>query len=154
MSFAVVKVRSSIGVRKNIKDTLKMLRLNRINHCVVIPKTKDYKGMLQKAKDYITWGEIDKEVLEELIRKRGKLIGDVSITDEYIKNNTKYEDIKEFSSAIVNEEINYKDLINVKPIFRLPPPRKGYEGIKRAFTVKGALGYRGKEINNLLRRMI
>ncbi|MCK5561102.1 MAG: 50S ribosomal protein L30, partial [Thermoplasmata archaeon] len=41
-----------------------------------------------------------------------------------------------------------------KPIIRLHPPRKGYEGIKRAYTVGGALGYRGKKINELLARMI
>lgn len=154
MCFVVVRVRGSINVRKNIKDTLKMLRLNRVNHCVVIPQTKDYKGMLGKAKDYITWGEIDENVLEEMIRKRGKLIGDIPISDDFIKNNTKYADIKEFSVALKNEDILYKDLKNVKPIFRLHPPKKGYEGIKRAFTVKGALGYRGKEINKLIGRML
>jgi len=42
----------------------------------------------------------------------------------------------------------------VKPIFRLNPPKKGYEGIKRSFVNKGALGYRGKEINKLIERMI
>ena len=63
-------------------------------------------------------------------------------------------DIKEFSIALKNEDVYYKDLKNVKPIFRLHPPRKGYEGIKRTFTVKGALGYRGTEINKLIRRMV
>lgn len=154
MSFAVIKVRSSINVRKNIKDTMKMLHLTRINHCVIIPETKDYKGMLQKAKDYITWGEIEDNVLEELIIKRGKLVGDNPITDDYIKNNTQYADIKELSKGLINEEIKYKDIKDVKPLFRLHPPIKGYEGIKRTFVVKGALGYRGNEINKLIRRMV
>ena len=44
--------------------------------------------------------------------------------------------------------------VGIKPIFRLHPPRKGYEGIKRPFTMKGALGNRGDKINNLLERMI
>jgi large subunit ribosomal protein L30 len=43
----------------------------------------------------------------------------------------------------------------INPVFRLAPPRKGgYEGIKRAYSVGGALGYRSKDINKLLERMI
>ena len=41
-------------------------------------------------------------------------------------------------------------------VFRLHPPRKGLgrKGIKAPFKRKGALGYRGTDINNLIRRMI
>ena len=35
--------------------------------------------MLQVAKDYITWGEIEKDVLSKLIISRGKLEGDKAI---------------------------------------------------------------------------
>ncbi len=43
-----------------------------------------------------------------------------------------------------------------KKFFRLQPPRKGFErkGIKKAFSVGGALGYRGDKINDLIKRMI
>ncbi|MDY6932317.1 MAG: uL30 family ribosomal protein, partial [Halobacteriota archaeon] len=33
--YAVVRLRGNVNVRPEIKDTLKMLRLNRINHCVL-----------------------------------------------------------------------------------------------------------------------
>ena len=39
-----------------------MLRLNRISHAVLVEDTPSYNGMLQKAKDYITWGEIDADL--------------------------------------------------------------------------------------------
>lgn len=41
-------------------------------------------------------------------------------------------------------------------LYSLQPPRKGYgrKGIKVAFKVGGALGYRGEKINDLLKRMI
>jgi large subunit ribosomal protein L30 len=42
----------------------------------------------------------------------------------------------------------------VKPVLRLHPPIKGYEGVKRSFSEGGALGYRGKEIEKLIQRMI
>ena len=43
-----------------------------------------------------------------------------------------------------------------KKTFRLHPPKKGWErkGIKKPFKRGGALGYRGAEINDLIRRML
>jgi large subunit ribosomal protein L30 len=44
----------------------------------------------------------------------------------------------------------------LKKFFRLCPPRKGFErkGIKVSFTKGGALGYRGKKINELIKKML
>jgi large subunit ribosomal protein L30 len=154
MVYAVVRVRGNINVRKNIKDTLLMLRLNRVNHCAIIPETDEYKGMLKKVKDYVTWGEIDNDSLNQVLTSRGKLIGDLPITDKFVKANSNFKSISDFSSEIVDGKAKFSDLKNIKPVLRLHPPRKGYEGIKRPFTTGGALGYRGEKINELIRRMI
>lgn len=154
MVYAVVRVRGTVNVRHDIKKTLEMLRLNRVNHCVLVEENESYKGMLQKAKDYITWGEIEKDTLVELIKKRGRLIGDKPLDDGYVKSATSYKSIEELADAIIEGKIKYRELPEIKPVFRLSPPRKGYEGIKRAYTVGGALGYRGKDINDLIKRML
>jgi len=154
MVYAVVRVRGTVNVRHDIKKTLEMLRLNRVNHCVLVEENESYKGMLQKAKDYITWGEIEKDTLVELIKKRGRLIGDKPLDDDYVKSATSYKSIEELAEAIIEGKIKYRELPEIKPLFRLSPPRKGYEGIKRAYTVGGALGYRGKDINDLIKRML
>ena len=154
MVYAVVRVRGTVNVRHDIKKTLEMLRLNRVNHCVLVEESENYKGMLQKAKDYITWGEIEKDTLVELIKKRGRLIGDKPLDDEYVKSATSYKSIEELSDAIIEGKIKYRELPEIKPVFRLSPPKKGYEGIKRAYAVGGALGYRGKDINDLIKRML
>ena len=154
MAYAVIRVRGRINIRKVISDTLKMLRLNRVNHCVIISEFAENKGMLKKAKDYITWGEIDEKSLIDLLSSRGRLTGDVSISDKYIKSNSKFKSIKHFSSEISKGNAKLSDLKSIKPVLRLHPPRKGYEGIKRAYTMGGALGYRGEKINDLIRRMI
>ncbi len=151
---AVIRVRGRTGVRKEISDTLKMLNLTRINHCVLIPETPSYKGMLQKVKDYVTWGEINKDTLERLIRTRGRLYGDEPITDKYVKEKMGFENISALADAIVEGKVLYKDIPNVKPIFRLHPPLKGWEKTKRHFTEGGALGYRGEKINELILRML
>jgi len=154
MVFAAVRVRGIVNVKPNIKRTLQLFRLNRVNHCVLLEENASIKGMLQIAKDYITWGEIDKTTLSKLISSRGKLEGDKELTEDYIKSATSYNNLEQLSQAIIDNKFKYKDIPNVKQIFRLSPPKNGYEGIKRSFVNKGALGYRRKEINKLLERMI
>ena len=154
MVFAAVRVRGIVNVKPDIKRTLQLLQLTKVNHCVLIEENASIKGMLQIAKDYITWGEIDKTILSKLIDSRGKLEGDKDLTEDYIKSATSYNNLEKLSQAIIDNKFKYKDIPNVKPIFRLSPPKKGYEGIKKSFVNKGAIGYRRKEINKLLERMI
>ena len=154
MMYAVIRVRGRVNVNYSIRDTMKYLRLSRVNHCVLIPDTPYYTGMLKKAKDYITWGEINPQTIRELIIKRGRLAGDQPVTPGYVKKKTDFKDINELTKAIHRGKVEYKKLPEVKPLFRLAPPAKGYEGIKRSFVEGGALGYRGKKINDLIGRMI
>jgi large subunit ribosomal protein L30 len=113
---AAVLIRGLIGMNKDIKDTLLMLNLQTKYSCAVMEDTPVSRGMLQKCKDYITYGEISEETIKELDSKRTK------------KNNH----------------------------YSLSPPRGGFErnGIKTPYTSKGALGYRGEKIQDLLKRMM
>jgi large subunit ribosomal protein L30 len=154
MTIAVVRVRGSVNVKSDILDTMKMLRLNRVNHCVVIPESKEYMGMVRKVKDYVTWGEIKPETLAKMIINRGKLVGDKKITDKYLQSQSDFKSIMSFAKAVTAGEARYQDIKDIKPVIRLHPPRKGYEGVKRSFRAGGALGYRGDNINALIDRMI
>jgi large subunit ribosomal protein L30 len=154
MTYAAIRIRGLVNINSEIKKTLNLLNLTRANHCVLLEENPSVKGMLQVAKDYITWGEIEKDLLIKLVSSRGKIKGDKTVDNEYLKKSTKYGNIDKLSQAIMENKIKYKEIPDIKPIFRLTPPRKGYEGIKRSFKNKGALGYRGKEINKLIERMI
>ena len=109
--------------------------------------------MLQKAKDYITWGEIDSELLADIIAKRGRISGNDKVTDEFLAENSDYNNISELAEALINSEVKLAD-VNIKPVFRLHPPRKGYEDIRLSFREGGTLGYRGEEIKDLAKRML
>jgi len=151
---ALIRLRSGIRAKGEVRDTLAMLRLHRINHLVLVDDNPSYKGMVQKVKDYITWGEIDAETLARLIRKRGRLIGNRPITDEYVQEKLGMT-IGEFAKKVVDGEMKLTDLPNIKPVFRLHPPRGGLKGSKkRSFKEGGALGYRGEKINDLIERML
>ncbi len=121
---AVVRVRGLVRVKKEINYTMELLGLHRKNYCVLVDKKEI--GMIKKVKDYVTYGEIDKETEDALIKKRGE--------------KTKGRDGKEV----------------MKKFFRLSPPKKGFgrKGIKFSFSKSGALGYRGEKINDLLKRMM
>ena len=154
MAYLVIRIKGTVNVRHDFKKTLESLNLTRANHAVVVPENPYYEGMLKKAKDFITWGKIDKETLEKLIRARGRLLGDKPITEEYIAEHTQFKNLGELCEAIVNNNFNYKNIPNIKPIFRLHPPRKGYRGIKKPFVLGGSIGYRDTKINELVMRMI
>jgi large subunit ribosomal protein L30 len=151
--YAVVQVRGVVNTRRDIKDTLKMLRLHHINHCVLVSDTPENLGMIRKVKDYVAYGEVDAGTIETLMRTRGRLVGDAALTDEYIQAHSTYSGIGEFAKALVSGETRLRDIPGIKPVLRLHPPRKGYKTTKRTFVQGGALGYYGQEINTLLYKM-
>ncbi|NOQ56392.1 MAG: 50S ribosomal protein L30 [Nanohaloarchaea archaeon] len=142
--YAVIRVRGTVGIRKEIRYTLESLMLTKPNHCIIVPENECMVGMLNKAKDYITWGEISDDMLTILVSKRGRISSKV------------FADTKEATAAVKNIKAGKIRDSGIRPVFRLSPPVKGHErgGIKRTFVQKGALGYRGEKINDLLTKMI
>lgn len=135
---AVVRVRAPAEVRDEINDTLKMLRLTRANHCVLVNETPALRGMLEKARSCITWGTVKPELAERLVAKRGRLAGDERVPAA---------EAKAVAAKVLKGERP------IKPVFRLNPPSKGYTATKRSWP-KGDLGDRGEAINELLERMM
>ena len=73
-----------------------------------------------------------------------------------MKENSGYPDIRAFARALAAGEAKLRDVKGLKPVFRLNPPRGGFErrGIKKPRSLGGALGYRGDKIKELLGRMV
>tara|TARA_B100000676_G_C17954115_1_gene773750 strand:- start:417 stop:887 length:471 start_codon:yes stop_codon:yes gene_type:complete len=155
MTYLVIRVRSDRGVTKKIRDTMGMLNLTRVNHAVLVPKTPPYEGMLHKAKDYVTWGEVDAKTISSLIKERGRMVGDKPVTDTEVKSNSAHSSIDSLSKSIASGDATTKEVDGMKPVFRLHPPRgsKGWGGIKRPYSVGGALGFRVDGIGKLAERM-
>jgi len=151
--YAAVRLRGGVKTRQDIRDTLTMLNLDRINHCVIVPETPNYKGMIQKAKDYIAWGAVNPETLAQMLENRGKLEGGKSLTEEYLSKNTKFKSFQELAKAICDGKASISDVPKLKPVFRMHPARKGLRGTKRNFLEGGDLGFHGPEINVLLNKM-
>ncbi|AFD00098.1 LSU ribosomal protein L30P [Methanocella conradii HZ254] len=151
--YAIIRLRGSVNTKPDIKDTLKMLRLNQINHCVVVPDTPSYRGMIHKVKDYVAYGPINGETLAMILENRGRLVGGARLTDDYVARNSPFKTIKEFAEAVASGKAALGDLPGLNPVFRMHPPRKGHAGIKRTFQQGGALGNNGEEIATLVKKM-
>jgi large subunit ribosomal protein L30 len=145
-------MRGIVKTRPDVRRTLELLNLDRTNHCVIVPDNAQYRGMLQKVKDYVAWGTIDSEALCTLLEKRGRLEGQKRLTSAYIKERTEFEDLGAFAKAVADGTAALKDVPQLKPVLRLHSPRKGHSGIKKSFPA-GVLGFHGAKINELLLKM-
>lgn len=149
---AVVRVRGTVATKGVVEDTLKELKLTRVNHCVMIDDSPQNMGMVKKCSAYITWGEIDSDTLAIMLGKRARAPGNRRIGNDELRSSG-FESFKEFAEKLCKFECNLNAVKCMKPVFRLHPPTKGYRHVKRPYP-KGALGYRGEKINELLRRMV
>jgi len=151
---AVIRVRGQPDRRPEERTTLKLLRLHRVYHCVLVPDTPSVRGMLKTVEYAVTYGEVDAETLKLLIEKRGELKGRKRVTLEYLKS-LGFDSFEALAEALLSGKVTLEDLPDFKPVFRLHPPKGGFKGsVKKHFSEGGELGYRGPKINELLRRML
>jgi len=136
---AVIRISGMVKVKGDIANTLDRLRLRRKYVCVLVDTSnKNIKGMLEKVKHYVAYGEITKEVLVKLLKERGQTV-----------------DKKEIDAdKVANEVLSGKKLsdLGLKPFFRLHPPRKGIRS--KLQYPKGVLGNNKDDINKLIKRML
>lgn len=137
----VIRIAGKVKIRKKIEETLKRLRLGRKFSCIIInEKDKVKEGMLKKVRNYVAYGDINKQTLARLIEKRAQLI------DKNKKINCE---------KIADEIEKGKELgdFGLKGYFRLHPPRHGLKSSKKQFP-RGVLGNHKEQINKLIERML
>ncbi len=151
---AVVQLRGEVNMTQSVRDTLGMLNLHRVNHCTLVPETETYRGMITKVNDFVAMGQPSQETVERLISRRGEPEeGSAEIDDEWIAENTEYDDVSALAAALLDEETTLRDQ-GLSPVFRLHPPRGGHKGIKHPRTDGGQLGkHTTEEIDDLLEAM-
>jgi len=135
----VIRISGMVKIKSEIVNTLDRMRLRRKYACVLMDgSNRDIKGMLDKVKHYVAYGEISKDVLVKLIEARA-----VSLEKKDID-----------SDKVANDLIGGKKLkdLGLKPFFRLHPPRKGIKS--KLQYPKGVLGNNKSKINELVERML
>lgn len=153
--YVIIRLRGLSGVPPDVAETLRKLRLTRKYSAVIYPKSPSIEGMLAVVKDWVTWGEIDENTLKELLVKRGRLVGNESVTEAFIKSKFGMN-IDDFVKALIDGKLQLHKLDDlIKPVFRLHPPKGGFKkSTRKPIGSDGELGYRGSEINKLLLKMM
>lgn len=136
----IIRIVGRVNLNGDVKETLQRLRLGKKYSCVVLVNpNKEQTGMIKKLRDYVAFGEINRDVFEKLINTRGQKINKKNKTD---------------SKKIVEEIEKGKayESLNLKPFFRLHPPRGGINS--KLHFPKGVLGDNKEHINKLIERML
>lgn len=137
----VIRISGMPEVDSDIQESLFRLRLRRKYSAVLLRETEENLNLLVKIRNFIAYGTVTKEMIAELLMKRGSI------------NNKK---ISKTDAERIAEQIDKKSLEvqGVKPFFRLHPPRGGIESKKHFGVGKGVLGEHKDKISDLLRRML
>ena len=150
----VIRIHGMVELKKKIAETLDRLRLRRKYSCVVLNPTEEQMGMIKKLRDFVAFGEINKETLEKLIAKRGKWNFPVNSEKSEQKgkliDKSKKIDAKKMAEELMNGKSYWA--LDLKPFFRLHPPRGGIKS--KIHFPKGVLGDNKKKINELVERML
>jgi large subunit ribosomal protein L30 len=150
MAWMVIRVRGTIHARHDIEMTLDQLHLTRPNHATVLPEVDAFRGMLTKVQGYVTWGEAEPETVTLLLKERGVTVGGERIGDT--GGSAPSSDLPKLAKAVLTDGLVRAE--GLRPLFRLRAPKGGWRSTKRSFALGGALGYRGRAINDLARKML
>lgn len=152
-----VRIRGTATDDPDVRKTMEILKMENTFRARLLENTPSTEGMLRTAKNLVAWGQISPEVLETLLRKRAEREGERGLDDDFAKVFFKRPSVADLANSIAAGEIPIRDLwsAGIKPGFRLHPPKGGFKrSTRRAATDGGELGYRGEDVNSLVRRMI
>jgi len=151
---ALVQLRGDVNMDEAVADTLSMLNVHAVNHCTFVPETDTYRGMITKVHDFVAYGEPSEATVAALLERRAEpLEGDADVDDEWVAENTDYDDVDSLAAALFAEDTSLREQ-GLSPTIRLHPPRGGHDGLKHPTGEGGAIGGHDTEsIDRLLEAM-
>ena len=152
MAWVIVRVRGTIHARHDIVETLHYLHLNRPNHATVVPEAPNFRGMLTTVQGYVTWGEAEPETVGLLLESRGETAAGHRLTAATLSEVGADAKLPELAQQVLAHGL--PPVKGLQPLFRLKAPKGGWRSTKKPYALGGALGYRGRAINELVRRMV
>lgn len=133
---AIIRISGMVEIPSDVTETLFRIHLRKKFAATLLKETPENMKLIQKIRNFVAYGKIDSATLELLISKRGKSM-----------------DNKKLDSKRIAEQLESgAEVPNLKPFFRLHPPRGGIDS--KTHYPKGILGDNGEEINELVRRML
>ena len=156
-----IQVRSQCGISPKPKKTMQLLRLSKINQCVILKNNECIRNMLQIVKDYVAFGFVEYELLRKLVYLRGYgKIGrnKVKLTNENIENafDGKYRCVEELLAVIYYGSEDMKKVLNFLVPLKLNTPKRGYSKKNKikTFIQGGATNNHHELLGELLEKML
>lgn len=148
-------------ISNEIQIILKKLNLNNLFNAVILYYNEDNFKLIKLIESYITWGYINKANIEGLLTKRGCYIAGAN--EENILDNTEIEKslgkygifcIEDLVYQLLNEGKYGLHVLNYIGYFKLENKEGGFEKVNIPYHKNGSQGFRGEDINLLLKKMI
>jgi len=160
----VVRIREPNGMPKSVKRVLNTLKLKRVNEGVFCRYDSTSKKMLHLVEPWITYGVPSKQMVSDLIHRRG--YGKVEGKRTALSDNTIVEKVlgEQTEGAIICVEDLVHEIYNVGDefkkansflwTFQLAAHRSKFQKEKLNFKDGGDYGDRGEEMDDLIRQML
>ena len=129
---AVIRMKGRFSLHPSVKGALQSFGLATLYSCTLVPDSASYKGMLQSCKDFVSFGPVEKESVELLLRKRG-----MAADGRRLSASRKPEEIAKIAQEIADGKKPSE--AGVLPVFRLSPPKGGF-GSRKFHVPFGPLG--------------
>ncbi|MCL5788486.1 MAG: 50S ribosomal protein L30 [Candidatus Marsarchaeota archaeon] len=148
----IVRIKGTVKVPKHVAETLRRLKLDRRNSMCIQYDTPSIKGMLGLVEPYVAWGELEDELLTDLLVKRGRTRGNHRLTENL--TSLGFNTVDELVAAIKAGKLKECVRKGFSSTLRLTPPSGGFKGeLKRPASQGGAWGYH-KALATLLEQMV
>ena len=148
-------------IPKEIQLILAKFHLKELNNAIILFYNKENFKMVKLIESYVTWGYINKYLIEDLLRKRGCITLGNNEPNEL--DNVAIENslgrlgivcIEDIIFELTKETKNAKDVLNYLGYFKLETNDEGFDKANISFEKGGNQGFRGDKINALLKKMI
>jgi large subunit ribosomal protein L30 len=138
-SLLVVNLRGLVNTRAPVRTTLEQLKVGRRFNATIVPDDDVHRGMLNLAKEHVAWCELSGDIAEKLLMGRSEKSTGTRVSESDISKT--HGSFREIASALEQGKIKLNSIEEIRPFFRLSPPRGGFKrSIRRQYRDGGILG--------------
>jgi len=148
----VVNLRGLVNTRAPVRTMLDQMKVGRRFNATIVPNDEVHLGMLNLAKEHLAWCELNLGIAEKLLNARAEISSGTRVSEsQIVKDHGSFHDI---ASKLESGEIKLSSINEIRPFFRLSPPRGGFKrSIRRQFRDGGILGP-NEDLASLVEKML
>lgn len=151
-SLLVVNLRGMVNTRAPVRTTLDQLKVAKRFNATIVPNDRVHVGMLNLAKEHVAWCKLDAGTAEKMLNRRSEKSARTKISPEELSE--KYGSVHELASNLENGKVKLGSIGEIRPFFRLSPPKGGFKrSIRRQYREGGILGP-NEELAKLVDKML